>query len=318
MVIEAPVIGHSTYQYRVFPDWGKLDPVTHPVNDCHEMVIDASGRLFLLTNEVRNNILIYDRSGRLLDSWGTTYPGAHGLTLSNENGEEFLFITDIERHQVIKMTLQGKVVMVLDYPREISHYTSPEQFLPTQTAIGPTGDLYVTDGYGLQYVIQYTSRGEYIRHWGGRGDANEQFDCVHGIALDTRKPDQPTLLITSRNHNTLKRFTLDGSYLSTISLPGSFVCRPVIHGPLVYAAVFRSITNRNFGSGYITILDENDRVVSTPGGTEPVYRAGLLQPQSQQNPVFIHPHDVCIDADENVYVCQWNANKVYPMQLKRV
>ncbi|WP_128548171.1 6-bladed beta-propeller [Larkinella soli] len=318
MISETLVIGHGSYRYRVFPDWGTLDPAIRPVNDCHEMVIDARGRIFLLTNETRNNILIYDRSGRLLDCWGTDYPGGHGLTLSNENGEEFLFITDIERHQVIKTTLQGRVVMVLDYPKEVPQYTSADQFLPTQTALAPNGDFYVTDGYGLQYVIQYTGRGEYIRHWGGRGDTDGQFDCVHGIALDTRKPGQPTLLITSRNHNALKRFTLEGEYLGTIPLPGSFVCRPVIHGPYVFAAVFRSTTNRNFGSGYITILDENDTVISTPGGTAPVYSDGSLQPQTQAEPVFVHPHDVCVDSDENVYVCQWNANKVYPMRLQRV
>jgi hypothetical protein len=318
MVDQSTVIGHGTHRYQVFPNWGTLNPATHPVNDCHEMVIDASGRIFLLTNEIRNNMLIYDRSGKLLDSWGTDYPGGHGLTLSNENGEAFLFITDLERHQVIKTTLDGQVVKVMNYPREITAYSSAEQFLPTQTAIGPNGDIYVTDGYGLQFVIQYTNQGEYIRHWGGRGDADWQFDCVHGIALDTRKPENPTLLITSRNHNVLKRFTLDGQYLATISLPGSFVCRPVIHDQFVYAAVFRSTTNRNFGSGYITILDENDHVISTPGGTQPVYVNDNLQTQAQQQPVFVHPHDVCVDPDENVYVCQWNANKIYPMQLKRI
>lgn len=319
MIDSNTVVGHGTHRYWVSPDWGKLDPATHPVNDCHEMVIDARGRIFLLTNETRNNILIYDRSGKLLDCWGTDYPGGHGLTLSNENGEEFLFITDIDRHQVIKTTLQGEVVMVLDYPKETGQYTSSGQFLPTQTAVNPAnGDLYVTDGYGLQYVIQYNQRGKYIRHWGGKGDANDQFDCVHGIALDTRFSGDPTLLITSRNHNVLKRFTLDGQYLATIPLPGSFVCRPVIHGQHVFAAVFRSTTNRNFGSGYLTILDETDAVISTPGGTEPVYVDGLLQTQSQAESVFVHPHDVCIDADENVYVCQWNANNVYPMRLQRI
>ncbi|MEJ7829138.1 MAG: 6-bladed beta-propeller, partial [Segetibacter sp.] len=127
-----------------------------------------------------------------------------------------------------------------------------------------------------------------------------------------------TLLITSRNHNAFKRFTLDGKYIETISLPGSFVCRPVIKGKFIYAAVFRSETNMNFGSGYITILDENNRVISTPGGTEPHYVDNKLQPQTQQSKVFIHPHDVCIDDDENVYVCQWKADKTYPIKLERV
>ncbi|GAB3907917.1 peptidylglycine monooxygenase-like protein [Larkinella knui] len=318
MADSTPLLGHQTHRYQVIPDWGTLNPATHPVNDCHEMVIDAQGRIFLLTNETRNNILVYDRAGNLLDSWGTEYPGGHGLSIANENGAEFLFITDIERHQVIKTTLKGQVVMTLDYPAETGLYTAAEQFLPTQTAVGPNGDVYVTDGYGLQYVIQYTHEGKYIRHWGGLGSADEQFDCAHGIAVDRRNPAETTLLITSRNHNAFKRFTLDGQYLSTISLPGSFVCRPVIHGPHVYAAVFRSESNRKVGSGYITILDAQDRVVSTPGGTEPVYTAGRLQPQTQQEPVFIHPHDVCVDDEENVYVCQWSSHRTYPLKLERV
>ena len=318
MAESIPIIGHHTHRYRVISDWGTLNPAITPVNDCHEMVIDSHGRIFLLTNEVRNNVLIYDRMGNLLGSWGTDYPGGHGLSISNENGEEFLFITDIERHQVIKTTLQGKVVMVLNYPKETGLYAEASQFLPTQAAVGPAGDVYITDGYGLQYVLQYTSEGQYIRHWGGFGNANDQFDCAHGIAVDYRNPTQPTLLITSRNHNVFKRFTLDGQYLNTIPLPGSFVCRPVIRGQYVYAAVFRSESNRKVGSGYVTILDAQDQVVSTPGGTEPVYIDGQLQPQFQQESVFIHPHDVCVDDEENVYVCQWASHKTYPLKLERI
>jgi DNA-binding beta-propeller fold protein YncE len=298
--------------------WGRLDEKEYPVKDCHEMVISQSGLLYLLTNDTRNNILMYDRSGELKGAWGNTYPGAHGLTLHNENGTEFLYITDCERRQVIKTTLTGKEVMVLNYPKESGVYISSDQYKPTETAIAPNGDIYVTDGYGLQYVIQYDYKGQYIRHWGGQGNGFDQLDCVHGIAIDLRNPYNPTLLITSRNHNSLKRFSLDGSYITTISLPGSFVCRPVVHKKNIYCAVFRSGTNQNFGSGYITILDENDQVVSTPGGTAPIYRDGQLQAQKKEGNVFIHPHDVCVDEEGNLYVAQWNSNKTYPIKLERV
>lgn len=313
-----PIIGHNTHQYRLIHDWGKLDSNLFPVNDCHEMVIDSEKRIILLTNETKNNILIYNTLGKLIDSWGHDYPGAHGLSIHDENGEEFLFICDYVRHQVIKTTLSGKIMMTIDYPKETGKYESAEQFNPTETAIAANGDIYITDGYGLQYVIQYNSTGEYIRHWGGKGNNDEQFDCVHGIAIDTRKENEQTLLITSRNHNAFKRFTLDGHYIETIALPGSFVCRPVIKGKFIYAAVFRSVGNMNFGSGYITILDENNHVISTPGGTEPVYIDDKLQRQTQQEKVFIHPHDVCVDDDENVYVCQWKADRTYPIKLERV
>jgi peptidylamidoglycolate lyase len=311
------IIGHNGFKYRVNANWGIPPTGAYPVNDCHEMVMAKNGLLYLLTNETQNNILVYNKDGKVVNSWGTTYPGAHGLTLSNEGGEAFLYITDTERHQVIKTTLSGRELMVLDFPKEIPLYTSADEYKPTETAIALNGDIYVTDGYGHQFVIHYDSKGNYIRHWGGRGDGPYQFDCVHGVAIDYRK-GTPTLLLTSRNHTALKRFTMDGQYLDVINLPGSFICRPVIRGNNVYGAVFRSERNDNSGSGYITIIDENDRVVSTPGGTEPVYIDGRLQPQKKADDTFIHPHDVCVDGDENLYIPQWKSNKTYPLLLERL
>lgn len=310
------IIGHNDFQYKVLKNWSKADQNLYPVADCHEMVLDKEGRLFLLTTETKNNILIYNQKGEVLDSWGHDYPGAHGLSIGEDaDGEEYLLITDIERHQVIKTSLKGVELLVIDYPSMIKEYKSREQFLPTETAIANNGDIYVTDGYGLQFVIQYDQHGNYIRHWGGRGDADQNFDCVHGIVIDNRK-NIPELIITSRNENTFKRFTMDGVYKSTINLPGSFVCRPVIDDKNLYVAVFRSGTNMNFGSGYITILDENDRVVSTPGGSHPIYENDVLQPQHQEINVFLHPHDVCILPDKSLIVCQWKAGCSYPIKLE--
>ena len=50
-------------------------------------------------------------------------PVRMGLTLFNENGTEVLFICDNNRHQVIKTTIDGRVLMVLDYPKETGQYT---------------------------------------------------------------------------------------------------------------------------------------------------------------------------------------------------
>ena len=102
------VFGHNNITYRLDEKWGQLDTNIHPVNDCHEMVQDSRGRIVLLTNETKNNILIYSKSGRLLSYWGTEYPGAHGLTIQKNGHEDFLFITDTQLHQVYKTTNKGK------------------------------------------------------------------------------------------------------------------------------------------------------------------------------------------------------------------
>lgn len=312
------VLGHGKFRYKPDPTWGNLDPAKVPVNDCHEMVIDKKGRLFLLTNETKNNIIIYNRSGKCIGAWGHEYPGAHGLTLSDENGEEFLWIADNNRHAVFKTTLDGRVLLEIPWPKESGKYTSADQFVPTETAIGPNGDIYIADGYGMQYIIHYDSAGRMKGIFGGRGEGNPHFDNAHGICLDTRDASNPTLLITERQRNELKRFSLDGTYISHVSLPGAYICRPVVHGKQVYLATLVSKMPWDSRSGFVTILDENNKVISVPGGDAPDYSTGALKPLTQNSSLFQHPHDVCIDDDENVYVAQWNSGKTYPIRLKRV
>ncbi|MDH3708529.1 MAG: 6-bladed beta-propeller [Cyclobacteriaceae bacterium] len=313
------IIGHGKYKYRVNKSWGNLDPQKTPVNNCHEMVMDSSGRLIMVGDEVKNNILIYDRSGKLLKTWGTEFPGGHGLTLWEAGGEEFLFICDTSGF-VVKTTLDGKELMRVEHPSQYGALDKEEKFFPTETTIGPNGDIYIADGYGSNYIFQFTQQGEFVRKFGGRGDAEDQFQTAHGICVDNRS-GTPTLMITSRAHNAFKRFTLEGKYIETIFLPGAFVCRPVIFDQNLYAGVCWSrlrYLNQTPNSGFVTILDDNNKVISNPGGTKPVYKKGELQLMLQDIPLFHHCHDVCIDNEENIYVCQWNANQTYPIKLERV
>ena len=46
----------------------------------------------MTTTHPQNNILIYNKSGKIEDSWSINYNGAHGLNIVDEGGEEFLFV----------------------------------------------------------------------------------------------------------------------------------------------------------------------------------------------------------------------------------
>src|SRR5687768_7507359 len=70
------ILGQGNKRYRLNTQWSQADVARNPVNDCHEMVQDSKGRIILLTNETKNNVLIYDKSGKLLNTWGSEYPGA--------------------------------------------------------------------------------------------------------------------------------------------------------------------------------------------------------------------------------------------------
>ncbi|NER17775.1 6-bladed beta-propeller [Spongiivirga citrea] len=312
------IIGHNSHRYKVDLGWGMLDPSKTPVNDCHEMVQDSKGRIILLTNHIKNNVIVYDKSGKLLETWGTEYPGAHGLTLVKENGTDFLLISDFERNQIIKTTIEGRPVLTMDYPKETGLYTTKNSFRPTETAVSSNGDIYVADGYGEQHIIHYDGKGQLLNVFGGRGEGEEQFLNAHGICFDNRDVHNPSLLITARELNQLKRFTLDGKFIETINVPGALICRPVIHKSEIYFAVLRSKNSSDFDSGFVLIMNEKNEVVSCPGATAPAYQKGELQELYQTVRLFQHPHDVCIDDDENMYVAQWNSGQTYPIKLTRV
>lgn len=336
-----PVVGQGDFQYRVHADWALQNRGILKVKDCHEMVQDARGRLIMITNETANNVLIFDRSGKVVESWGQDFPGGHGLTYWNAGGEEFLFITDHDRHQVFKTTLSGEVLLTLDWPEESGVYSRAEDYSPTETAIGPNGDIYVADGYGSQYILQYDMKGKFIRSFGGKGKiweerrhnwkpdiypapgtdadyADHHLSNAHGVTLDARDANNPVLLVTSRMDNQLKRFSLDGTYLNTIELPGAYVNRAVIHGDHLYASVLRSDHPLRDNTGFVTILDKDNKVVSNPSGSKPEYSDGKLSLIQQREKIFLHPHDVCIDNDENLYVPQWNSGNSFPIKLEKV
>ena len=338
----APVIGHGGHRYVVDTDWGTrhLPAENRPlVTNCHEMVRDAAGRHYMVGDNPANNILVYDEEGHLLDRWGTQYPGGHGLTLARTaGGEECLWITDSgwywrrekwnrQQGYVVQTDLEGKVLLQIGHPSTYGAYEPGMNYMPSESAVGPDGTLYIADGYGSNFVLRFDPKGRYIGKFGGPKPTDDVPESAlknaHGIAVDLRDPNNPILIATSRAENCFKRYTMEGRYIDSIPVPGASVCRAVIHGEHLYAGVCWSKANgqgKNLpGSGFVVVLDRQNRVVSAPGGTEPQYVDGVLQPLNQApEKVFQHGHDVCPDSKGNLIVCQWNAGNTLPVRLLKV
>jgi len=316
-VPETAILGQGQFRYRVVKDWGKVEGRT--VKDCHAMVQDRAGRLYLAQTDnsaTSSNILVYDRAGKPVGDWGKDYPGAHGLVISDEGGEEFLYITDTARRQVIKTTLAGRVVMTLGRPRGGAYANPKAGFTPTDVAVAPNGDLYVMDGYASSLVTRFSPKGEEIAVFGAG-----QLSQPHGGSVDSRS-GAPELRIASRQHRAIKRFGLDGALLGEVALANGFPCFVTQPRRGAHSYVPLITLNRNCHPeerGCVAVLDADLRVVSLPGAEAPVYRDGALQPMtlSGNNP-FRYPHGVCVDDEDALYVAQWNTHRTFPIKLVRV
>jgi len=316
------ILGQGDFRYRPIVDWGKTEGRT--VNDCHAMVQDKKGRIFLFNTDTSNSMMIYDRSGKLLTTWEKKFPGAHGMTLANENGTEFLFLTDTNSRKIFKCTLDGKVLLELGRPKG-GRYVDPKVgYCPTDVAVAPNGEFYVMDGYGSSQVTRYSAKGEEISVFGGNhlpGSDLAHLATCHGGSVDSRS-GKSYFNIASRQESSIKRFDLNGKALAKFTFANCFPCFVTQHGK--HSFIPQISLNANCAippgtAGLISVVDADFKVVSNVGGDAPVYKDGVLQKvtTSANNP-FHFPHGVAIDDEESIYVAQWNSGRTFPIKLVRV
>ncbi|MEN3942667.1 hypothetical protein WJU23_15305 [Prosthecobacter sp. SYSU 5D2] len=322
--LQGSIIGHGTHRYQVDLEWCKARRETHPVKDCHEMAMDSQQRLIMITNEARNNILIFSKDGQVLDAWTLKMKAGHGLTLDARDGKESLWLCDSGGARVVKTTLQGEVLLTLPHARDCGAYDEAMKYAPTEAAAGPNGDVFVADGYGSQFILQFDAQGKFIRKFGGvstQAMNPGKFMQAHGVTIDHRGPE-PLVLCTERVRNEFHWFTLQGEYVRSVYLPGAFMSRPVIAGDLLLSGVCFGMKPGDYrmwrDRGFIIILDKDNRVISAPGGHAPEYEGDQVKLLLQDQPVFRNVHDVCVDDVGDLYGCQWNADKAYPYKLRRV
>jgi len=313
-----PILGQGAFRYRVVPGWGVLDDKT-PVRNCHGIAVDAEGRIVLLTDHVKNNVIVYDKAGRLVHKWGTQFPGAHGLSIVREGDREVLFITDLRRHAVFKTTLDGKLLETWGWPESNGKYQDENEYRPSWTLHLPSGDFFVLDGYGRDYIMRYGADGKLKASFGGAEGGIAHWG-PHGGCVDLRDPDDPTLLIAMSDQRYLLRLSLDGEKRQQVDLPGGNPRQIRRRGSHDYVAhLSENWPKDKAARGYVSVLDDDLRVVSNVGGEAPRYDDdGRLLPVKEAGGTFKHPHDLCVDDEGSIYVAQFNSGNTYPVKLERV
>ena len=306
------LMGAGGYRYRVVPGWGVLDEKT-PVKNCHGIVQDAEGHVILLTDHVSNNVIVYDKKGKLVSKWGTGFPGAHGLSLVRERAREVLLITDLVTHRVYKTTLDGTLLAEWGWPEETGKYAKEADYKPSWTLHGTDGSFFVLDGYGKDYILRYDAAGNLagviggaeggIVHWG-----------PHGGMFD-----KGSLLIAMSDQQYLLRLGVDGRVLQQVELPGGNPRQIRYYKGRYYVAHLADNWPKDRNSrGFVSILDEELRVVANVAGSAPEYgEDGKLRPMRHTGDVFMHPHDLLVDDEESIYVAQFASGGTYPVKLER-
>ena len=295
----AVTTGSGSETYRSVPGWCQL-PDGKPLGNTHGgIVIDRKGQVYFNT-DTKRSIMVYSSEGSFLRAFGENHVGIHDMTLNTEDGTEYLYAAHLGGKKIVKFTLEGEVVWEIDGPPALSNlYEAGDQhYNPTGVAVAPNGDVYVADGYGLNYIHQYTKDQTYVRSFGGRGTEPGKFKTCHGVSLDTRG-ETPLLLISDRENRRLQHFDLEGNFVSIVATGLRRPCAVSIWNNHVAVAEL---------AGRVTILDATNHPIAFLGDNpnKAQWAKNPVPMSDWKEGVFTAPHGCCYDAYGNIYVMDWN------------
>jgi hypothetical protein len=297
---ESPLIlGSGSHRYECFHDW-ITPPAGMVFGDTHGVAQDAKGNIYIAhtvngASQSDDAICVYDEKGKFIKSWGSQFKGgAHGLDIRKEKNKEFIYHCDVNHRKFIKTDLDGKVIFELDTPKESGKYGSGENFIPTNVAFSPNGDFYIADGYGSNWIHQFTINGDYIRTFGGTGSEPGKVSQPHGIWLDDRS-GTPMLAVADRANRRIQYFDLDGKHIKFSTEGMRQPCHFSIRGDEMLVPDLDSV---------ITILDKSNKPIVQLGDGAPSDLRG--HPRADFIPgKFIHPHDAMFLRNGDILVGEW-------------
>src|SRR5262249_23942543 len=113
--------------------------------------------------------MVFGRDGTFLTSWGEgLFARPHGLFIAPDDS---VYCTDDLDHTVRKFTPEGQLLMTLGASGQYSDTgatsmdfrtilrAGPPFHYPTNLAMSPQGDLYISDGYGNARIHKFTADG---------------------------------------------------------------------------------------------------------------------------------------------------------------
>lgn len=313
---KVPVMGSGAHTYEAYHDWPQL-PSTHQFGNTHGIVMDRQGRVVVAHTVHKNSaspdaIAIFDPDGKFVKSWGADLRGgAHGLTIRQEGGVEYLYHCDNVKGHVRKTTLDGELVWTIHAPVMSGVYAKASEYRPSNLAVAPNGDIYIADGYGKFGIHQYDAKTNYIRTFGGTRhlmDANKDKETgpgttiwPHAIGIDTRS-GTPLLMVGERGSNSrIQYFDLNGRSLHMV--------KDGVRWPSTFDFLGDTLLMPDL-KAVVTLFDKQNKPIAqlgdgrqADGKTYESLRAGDRAAFTPAR--FVAPHAACFAPNGDIYVAEW-------------
>ena len=216
------VVGSGKHTFEVHEDWAK-PPANCEIAAC-SVTVDSRDRVYCFNRSNEHPVVVFDRDGSFLTSWGAGLFAFPHTIRANKDGN--LWLVDRDHGQMMLFTTEGKLLRTIgtkgyrsdtgvapdkyrsDAYRDVTHGGGPFN-LPTDIDVAPSGEIFVTDGYGNARVHKFAPDGKHLFSWGEPGTAPGHFNLPHAVWI-TR---DGRLLVADRENDRVQVFDQNGKLL---------------------------------------------------------------------------------------------------------
>ena len=320
-------VGSGEHTYGWIDNWAKVPDTESTRSGWAHHGIAVTGAGDIVTYHPGDpTVLVFDQDGNLKNSWDSGVLEGHGMAIAKDGDTEYLWIADNgvknvketgykwmpegETGQVVKMTLDGRMVLKLRTP-DLPLYRQG-QYNPTWVTVneerhGGNGDVWVADGYGLSYVHRYRKDGEYISSISGEEGSAGRFNQPHAVFIARRKAE-PELYIADRSNKRVQVYDLEGNFKRAfgsdyLTSPSVFVTYGDV---MVIGELNASLVVVDAEDRFVCSLGENEAVCETDGWPNSKDENGeFVRSVLLEAGKFNSPHGMTVDAEGNLYVAEF-------------
>jgi DNA-binding beta-propeller fold protein YncE len=303
-------------RYEHVPGWEQL-PAGMAHLDAPGVAVDSQDRVHVLGRR-QHGVHVFDRAGRFLRRWGDdSFVNPHGITIGPDDS---VYLVDNVGHAVFKCSPEGERLLAIGpsgVPSDTGYDHGAGDVIartatvqraagpfnsPTNLAVAPDGDLYVTDGYGNARVHRFSPDGTLKASWGEPGSEPGQFMLPHGIAV---APDG-RVYVADRENDRVQVFSPGGRFLEQwTDLQRPTQVRLDRQGRVYVSELWKRAGLRSFRTGpaphdregRFSVFSPDGRLLARYGGRDTL--DGIHAPGR-----LASPHDIAVDSRGDVYVAE--------------
>ncbi len=182
-----------------------------PWGEIPGVAVDAEDQVWIFTR-ANPPVQVYSAAGKFVQAWGEGLIGkseggfgSHSIRIDSRG---MIWLADWANHVVLQVTPDGKLLQTLG-TSGVAGCDETHLNMPTDMAVTPEGDVFVTDGYGNARVVHFNADGQFVKAWGSLGTEPGEFNLPHAIALDSKGK----LYVADRNNARIQVFDQKGTFL---------------------------------------------------------------------------------------------------------